>query len=672
MTIITDVWSSPDFEEELKAAILRAISQKEDTEIKVIEISNTLTGQISQDICIWPIGRHINHGLRKYVGVGEFLLVTRLEGAATDQKSSNEKVLRRVRQIHVGGTGDRLPRLFGSQSQSQDGKTKSSSPNTLLELTTECGLQSAISADDARYILSVAAGMNLGIPFIVLQTSSSDPSKVSYRGLTSTNGNNGNSGKWQLFDLCDNGLLNVDPEILKSTNVGHALTKLFDDPVYEQCIASDSGVEVEFYTRYDLFAGFSQVMKYVPQMDSESLSQASFPACLWSLRSEIKVLCQLNTLRMSRGRKQDTTWMPNAGNNHEPFPERIDAFLEEILEDELRGLGSAPESGKDDSDDLDAKLFSEGSNLIDRRNLDFTEKVWKFCQEAGSLSDLSLAAERISAELKSGNVQPMINKTNTTSLASTIRDCLRLSRLNADNLIQELTDNITSAFEFWIENPLEYLVEVGIHKLKKDFCSFFIGRGLLTWTDIERYVDSNASLTTQTARLELLHHAVEIFVLVKTAVVTISQDSTRLLLQAALKHFGQTAYFASDDHNVHEIRKKGLFEKEDVLQFVIELGKFQSGTTALLDSVTSVYQPSVWSMTMAARAPNHPHITEKAGSAGPSYLVSFENAVDSSGNTLFVKVFDDKQHPILLTASSWGSQASFRGVWSLDCRNRCK
>ncbi|CAH0392353.1 unnamed protein product [Bemisia tabaci] len=92
-----------------------------------------------------------------------------------------------------------------------------------------------------------------------------------------------------------------------------------------------------------------------------------------------------------------------------------------------------------------------------KQAIDFTDEIWNILKDCSTYRELQKYMEMIFHQIRKGTLKPVIQRSNGTRLAHKIR-CLM-----AD-----------SAYDFEITvNPLEYLIELGIEKLKNDFLSIF-------------------------------------------------------------------------------------------------------------------------------------------------------------------------------------------------------
>ena len=95
-------------------------------------------------------------------------------------------------------------------------------------------------------------------------------------------------------------------------------------------------------------------------------------------------------------------------------------------------------------------------------------------------------------ELETERLKPMvsiykvshtqINQNNLCSFANTIRELLCVSLLTTCTDAEARKQGVSQVFDFWIENPLECLVELGIRKLFQDLFHHFVCKSYLTHT----------------------------------------------------------------------------------------------------------------------------------------------------------------------------------------------
>ncbi|KAJ3369068.1 hypothetical protein GGF31_005527 [Allomyces arbusculus] len=132
------------------------------------------------------------------------------------------------------------------------------------------------------------------------------------------------------------------------------------------------------------------------------------------------------------------------------------------------GLNSAHDAGAGRKDTRGA--------LRPRTGLDFTEQLWGFCRRAVSADDLANALTGVADELEQGRLLPTLERSNPTMIADLCRDCLRLAATQSHRTdYAEIRQRITERFDMLTEDPLEWLVEVGIYKIARDL-AFHLAR----------------------------------------------------------------------------------------------------------------------------------------------------------------------------------------------------
>jgi len=69
----------------------------------------------------------------------------------------------------------------------------------------------------------------------------------------------------------------------------------------------------------------------------------------------------------------------------------------------------------------------------------------------------------------------MVHKSNLSKFANIIRNCLKLAHTQTSPDAYEQKEVIAETFDLWQRQPMECLVEIGIWKLKRDYCHYLIG-----------------------------------------------------------------------------------------------------------------------------------------------------------------------------------------------------
>ncbi|KAJ3413021.1 aspartate--tRNA ligase dps1 [Chytridiales sp. JEL 0842] len=354
------------------------------------------------------------------------------------------------------------------------------------------------------------------------------------------------------------------------------------------------------------------------------------------LNEELQYLSKWDRLRCGHG-DPEADW-PIAAHDGSaaltPLVDQVDDFLDRIKEEGCNLIGDEPSSFGNSSSGLTADVDPLGK-LTARLDLDFTERFWKFCLGATSLEDLSEVVQIVADDLLTGKLQPMVNKSNNTSLAIFIRDCLKLSRTQTSPDYMERKEAVATQADYWIENPLEYLVEAGIAKLRRDYCHFLIGPNLASWNQLEVLVDPTQSLTIQIRRLERLHKVLEVYTLAISTVFSLPQASGRALVAAALEYYLKESKKDEESEDGVESAEDGADNGSDgkISMYKVCLPRFQAVTSKLLDGISKSFQPTLWRLAISSVAQTKRHVS----STGPTPLwqqTSNQNKDDASSGVI--------------------------------------
>ena len=172
----------------------------------------------------------------------------------------------------------------------------------------------------------------------------------------------------------------------------------------------------------------------------------------------------------------------------------VESFLEEV--------------GSPLSQPLEVTVISpvSGSSVCEpRKDLDFVERLWMFAKHAASLEDLQQTFAAVFKSVLLGQVQPFIHRNSSSILATLLRQML----VCADSAERQL---LAPKFQALIAETkiLPCLVQLGIDKLKRDYCTFFIGADLATSDQLENFFNTKSSLLNQCLSLCNLHNVAEL------------------------------------------------------------------------------------------------------------------------------------------------------------------
>lgn len=201
---------------------------------------------------------------------------------------------------------------------------------------------------------------------------------------------------------------------------------------------------------------------------------------------------------------------------------------EHSMVDTVKGLVEQLKCGSDvvryRFGDADQECYNVGLDtdlLEERKDLDFTDHLWKVLQNCTSYSDLIEAFNYIISELRKGDFQPFIHNYNTSAIANAVKDSFRgqLRSLPLSGL-----------------SPLQYLAEMGIQKLTQDYIHFFLSKNLASLGSLDFYLKRNQKFTEMLGRLEKLQNITETFCLLKQC-LSLSQNTLIEICWQMLRHY---------------------------------------------------------------------------------------------------------------------------------------
>ena len=230
--------------------------------------------------------------------------------------------------------------------------------------------------------------------------------------------------------------------------------------------------------------------------------------------------------------------------------------------------------------------FDLGDGLPQRRDLDFTERLWDFACSTVSQEDLLQVMTAIVEELESETLQPMVSKQNRTQFANLVRECLKLAGSKSAPDYVEQKEAISSQFDFWLEDLspkpspiLELIIELGIEKIKRDFAHWMLGQNLLTWNQMATFFDSE-SKTECIFRLRAFARIVEVWDLARRNIFCLPDDQKRTLVQKAHSYW----------HDL--VVKKVRLDLEKTMVYRLPFPRYAAGTSKAIQSITASIQPT--------------------------------------------------------------------------------
>ncbi|KAJ3086633.1 hypothetical protein HK102_012793, partial [Quaeritorhiza haematococci] len=288
----------------------------------------------------------------------------------------------------------------------------------------------------------------------------------------------------------------------------------------------------------------------------------------------------------------------------EPLDIRIERFLQEI-ENEGGSIRVEDDRGMAQMDSLDLDSLNA---LPGRQDLDFTERLWMFVQDVDTEEDLKQVIKAVIRRLENGTLQPLINKSNRCALANVIRDLLTTSHTHmTPSELASSCESIAGSFGHWTENVLECMVEVGIEKMRRDYCHYIVGNELASWNQLEYYLDDTLPLDDQILRLRCLHRVLELWSLIKSNIIAVPYEVMREIVQTALRFYMGIVEKGVGDQSGEKGRSGegeddvGGEGPESAVVFRMVLPRFSGGIGKMLSGLASSFKPHFWSTTWKHR-----------------------------------------------------------------------
>ncbi|KAJ3186640.1 hypothetical protein HDU85_007460 [Gaertneriomyces sp. JEL0708] len=583
------------------------------------------------DVCIWFVPSSVLHPLRDVHGASPFFLATK--GEVSDHVEMEvQALLSRTRCVDVGTLQADMMSLLGEMNVERDlTHHEWSIPPTQADSL-------PIPIDEARYLLSIyceaafhcdpATTLCLE-PLYCLTTLPAEPGETikAYLGSGARIAGSGYApiiytvecGEWVAREDEDGSI-----EQTARHKAPPTLTDIFEDcnDVLNVDNASDYCLRV--YAKYDILS--ESLFKLKPNAAGNSIvMEVSWKGCqsvlaspppsaqailrirsvcgehdpenhfaTASLRKELMKLVEWDHIR------QRDCWPPETEQSQGRAADRVDDWVRAIKDEgfnvtEQQSLPASNSSMSSVTFDLDAS-----TTLPERQDLDFAERFWKFTSGlATSQADLLLSLTTVIEELETGRLQPLVNKYNPSSFARTIRDLYRLSRMQTASDVDDLKESISRTMDYWLEQPLEVLVEIGIWKLKRDYCFWLVGSGVVRWDELDAFIDATLPLSHQVQRLLKLHRVMELFHLTKSNLVSLPLESLRTLIGVAMH-----TYLESEDPATDDLIADDATDAMETLMYRFVLPRWGESV-----KVVEGFEPRQWSVCVVP----DPNTTDRIG-----------------------------------------------------------
>ncbi|KAJ3050274.1 hypothetical protein HK097_008762 [Rhizophlyctis rosea] len=501
---------------------------------------------------IWFLRPDVNHTLRKLHSTEPFFLITARNSSVTNDEIAIK--LNTFAYVKVGtSTGIK-------KTETNNAPHPSDSPWESTPLLTPL-IWSPLPLEEASTLLSLYC----------LHHSSSNISASSPSPLPAT------------YALCAHA--DEDGKLLKSY-IGSRALQTETGIICEQLELEDCGLvaknSYEEEVPCDELPTFGDLInEYLEDCENEDVEVIAR-----SLRAELETLIEWDGIRLGQ-----RDWFDKRGNGSETsLSSTVDAFLEQIKQEGATaghdGTKDASVPGANGVGNTSASFDFEAASVLPvRSDLDFTERFWRFLQAAKNKEDMIDALTAVVEELETGRLQPVVNKSNHSSLATAIRDCFKLARLKTAVDIEEQRDAIARAFDYWLESPLEWIVEVGLGKLRKDCVAVLGGE------NVDFFTDASLPLEQQLERLRYLFRVVELVTLIKANVLLMPTDVLRLIIRGGLQYWRDVVEQVEGEEQEEEMadgEAKASSAEETVL-FCVDLPRWFGGGGKAVEGLVSGY-----------------------------------------------------------------------------------
>ncbi|XP_077993796.1 protein zwilch homolog [Glandiceps talaboti] len=486
---------------------------------------------------------------------------------------------------------------------------------TLPALKTKLSGIRPLTVQQARWFLSVYAIANN--PNCIKQTKSEsqsilpiwipcdgkEPESVCYMGSQPERSTSGQITGLSTFKVSYTGPI-VDKALLPN------IDSLLREHKYN-CNRDSFHVVTHGYAQYDVFGSVShdtslllgqrsslmiecawenvnQILQKPPHKAKATVSIRAVPGDTRSvINSVYRELCTL--VSFAKGLETgEIQWAKKTSDNDgDSLKQQVISFLKELKKGRQKRKELEDDGSRENS--FDSPLHSQ--MVPKRERLDFTEQLWNVCIGATSYKDVTESFDVVLKALHSGEVQPMVHRSNLTQMAKMVR----LSYDRKMTLLQ-LDDSV----------PLELLVEMGIDKIRRDYTTYFAAEKLVMMNELDFYTQNDLAIDQQVERVQRLLNVLELTVGTRIY-LQLPLQNQRLLIRHALK------YYEDNQHS-------------QVHTFELSL------EASMVRNLYTNIQPNVWRLEMRSPSDN---ISICQLSARPVFNhVTFTESQDISRNEL--------------------------------------
>nr|KAJ3421312.1 hypothetical protein HK105_003913 [Polyrhizophydium stewartii] len=326
------------------------------------------------------------------------------------------------------------------------------------------------------------------------------------------------------------------------------------------------------------------------------------------IRKQLETLAEWNVLRESHPEwtvcgvaapgDDDMDTSPPDDAQAQPKP-LLSAAVDAFLESRQKRLHISTAVPTTKASASSTHMLVDGFGAIRQRTeFDFAEQMWLFFHRAERRDDMVDALTAVIEELETGRLLPRVAKDNLCSLANVIRSCLKLAAQQHSTDAREQRESISATFDFWLEQPLECLVDAGIWKLKRDYQVFFLEGNVASRHQLEPFIDPTLALGDQIQRLWCLHRVLEVYNLVKTNILALPDQVTRAIVQATLRYYKSMldapAEASGDDSEMEGNSGASSRSWDQPLVLEVAMPKFSAESQKAVAALCSSFDASMW------------------------------------------------------------------------------
>lgn len=324
------------------------------------------------------------------------------------------------------------------------------------------------------------------------------------------------------------------------------------------------------------------------------------------LYADMKQLDTFAACAASETPESETGW---GGAGTEEIRDTVASFIAEVVAD-----GGRPPTVAAPALDGACRGTNAGK-ITPRSDLDFTERLWGLCKGAASFDDLRKSLAQVFRALQTGQIQPMVHRSNNSTIANVARQCLLQTSDPAiatqlRESMQRLSDPVAL---------VSAVVEIGLTKLRRDYAAYFVGEELSTGQQLEHFLSDSVPLSERVLRLHHLHEVLELVVTVK-AYCDVPHTSIRKLFMNALQQYRKTP--------------PATIDGTDAPTFELQFPSF-SESASQVKRMCAEMDPSKWTVELFDDARPHDRITTVFSTTLETYGVTVTETADALGFSPF-------------------------------------